>query len=191
MANVGRRGSYSNGDLRAPVTMYFLRGLLDRLLLVCAVVAGGLVPGFIAQYRQRLGGRLDQARLDLEPWQKLADQFYQGDIDKLIDYHLSSSDPKFYAEGGVIRSLVAAVHQLQSAVDALHGNLYQQVAYLTVHTDAGLARATFADWVPTFALSGEGIVFALLFAVAVWLVFHALWWLLALSSQRLSRRRYA
>jgi Protein of unknown function (DUF2937) len=181
----------ANGNLRAPVTMYFLRGLLDRALLVCAVVVGGLVPGFIAQYRQRLGGRLDQARLDLEPWQKLADQFYHGDIKQLIDYHLSSSDPKFYAEGGVIRSLVATVHELQSAVDALHGNLYQQAAYLTLHADPGLARATFADWVPTFALSGEGIVFALLFAVAVWLVFHALWWLLTLGGQRMSRRRYA
>jgi len=181
----------ANGDLRAPVTMYLLRGLLDRALLVCAVVLGGLVPGFIAQYRQRLGGRLDQARLDLEPWQKLADQFYHGDINQLIDYHLTSSDPKFYAEGGVIRALVNTVHQLQGAVDALHGSLYQQVAYLTLHGDAGLARATFADWVPTFALSSEGIVFALLFAVAVWLVFHALWWLLTLGRQRMSRRRYA
>lgn len=171
--------------------MSILRGLLDRVLLVCAAVAGGLVPGFIAQYRQRLGGRLDQARLDLAPWQKLAEQFYHGDIDKLIQYHLSSSDPKFYAEGGVIRSLVASVQQLQGAVDALHGNLYQQVAYLSVHADAGLLRATFADWVPTFALSGEGVVFALLFAVAVWLVFQALWWLLTLGRQRVSRRRYA
>src|SRR2546429_70783 len=43
--------------------MLFLRGLFDRLFLVTAVVAGGLLPGFIAQYRQRVGGRLDQARL--------------------------------------------------------------------------------------------------------------------------------
>ena len=51
--------------------MSYVRGLIDRLLLICAAVAGGLVPGFISQYRQRLGGRLDQARLDLAPWQKL------------------------------------------------------------------------------------------------------------------------
>jgi hypothetical protein len=171
--------------------MLFLRGLLDRLLLVCAVVAGGLVPGFIAQYRQRLGGRLDQARLDLASWQKLADQFHQGDLGKLIQYHLDSNDPKFQAEGAVIRSLVATVHQLQSAADALHGNLFQQVAYLALHTDAGLARATLGDWVPTFALSGEGVLFALLFAVGVWLLFHTLWWLLALIGRRAVSRRYA
>lgn len=153
-----------------------VRGLLDRALLVSTAVAGGLIPGFIAQYRQRLGGRLDQAKLDLAPWQKLADQFYHGDIDQLIQYHLTSTDPTFHSEGGVIRGLVASVHQLQSAVDALHGSLASQAGYLALHADVGIARATLADWVPTFALSGEGLVFAAVFAVLVWLVFHALWW---------------
>ena len=151
------------------------------MVLVSAAVGGGLIPGFIAQYRQRLGGRLDQAKLDLEPWQKLADQFYQGDIDKLIQYHLSSNNPTFHSEGAIIQGLIATVHQLQSAVDALHGSLASQAAYLALHVDAGLARATLGDWVPTFALSGEGLVFALLFALLVWLVFHALWLLLGVG----------
>jgi hypothetical protein len=160
--------------------MLYLRGLLDRVLLVCAVVAGGLVPGFIAQYRQRLGGRLDQAQLDLAPWQRLAEQYYQGDIERLIRYHLESSDPKFHAEGAVIRSLVATVQQLQQAVDGLQGSLFHQAEYLALHADPGLARATLHDWVPTFALTSDGIVFALVFAVVLWLAFHALWRLLAL-----------
>ena len=57
------------------------------------------------------------------------------------------------------------------------------------HTDPGLARATLHDWVPTFALSTEGIVFALVFAVVVWLLFQALWQLLALLSWRGRRVR--
>lgn len=171
--------------------MFVLRGLLDRVLLVCAVVAGGLVPGFIAQYRQRLGGRLDQAQLDLAPWQHLADQFYQGDLGKLIQYHLSSTDPKFFAEGAVIRSLVETVQNLKAAVEAMHGSLLHQVAYLAGHADAGLTRATWNDWVPTFALSGEGLLFALAFAAALWLVFQFTWWLFALAGRRLTGRRYA
>lgn len=168
-----------------------LRGLLDRLLLVASVVAGGLVPGFIAQYRQRLGGHLDQARLDLQPWQRLADQFYHGDIDKLIQYHLSSTDPTFHSEGAVIRGLVVTVQQLQSAADALHTSLVQQVAWLVLHADPSLTRATFSDWVPTFALSAEGLLFAVAFALAVWLIFHALWWLLTLVTGLLFGRPYA
>jgi hypothetical protein len=160
--------------------MLFLRGLFDRLFVAGAAVAGGLVPGFIAQYRQRLGGRLDQARLDLQPWQRIADQFYQGDLQNLIQYHLDSKDSTFHAEGGVIQALVTTVQRLQSAVDALHASLFHQLGYLTLHADTGLMRATFADWVPTFALSVDGVLFALLFGVAAWLLFHLFWWLFAL-----------
>jgi hypothetical protein len=169
--------------------MLFVRGLLDRILLVCAVVAGGLVPGFIAQYRQRLGGRLDQARLDLAPWQRLTDQYYQGDIERLIRYHLESTDPKFHAEGAIIRGLVETVQRLQSAMDALHGSLFHQATYLALHADPGLAGATWHDWVPTFALSAEGIVFALVFALVLWVAFHALWRLLAILRAGAPSRR--
>ena len=168
--------------------MSLVRGLLDRLFLICAVVAGGLVPGFIAQYQQRLGGRLDQARLDLAPWQKLADQFYQGDIGKLIQYHLDSNDPRFHAEGAVIRGLVTSVQQLQDAVAALHRDLFHQIGWLTLHGDPSLARATLGDWVPTFALSSQGVLFALVFALAVWLIFHALWGAFAYGGRRLLGR---
>ncbi len=159
--------------------MGILRGLLDRLLLIAAIVAGGLVPGFIAQYRQRLGGRLDQARLDLEPWRRLAEQYQHGDLKALIDYHLASPDPTFHAEGQLIQNLIATVTELEHAVAALQGNLFQQLGYLLVHADPGLARATWADWVPTFALSGEGLLFAALFALGVWLAFQLIWWALA------------
>ena len=167
----------------------FLRGLIDRALLVGAAVVGGLVPGYIAQYRQRLGGRLDQARLDLEPWQRIADQFHQGDLGKLIQYHLESTDPTFHSEGEAIQSLVNAVQRLQAAVDAMHGSLVMQAKYLLFHADPSLARATLADWVPTFALSVEGIAFAIVFAMVLWLLFHALWWLLALGFSQLGGRR--
>ncbi len=168
--------------------MSYVRGLIDRLLLICAVVAGGLVPGFISQYRQRLGGRLDQALLDLAPWQKIADQYFHGDLGRLIQYHLASQDPTFHSEGAVIRSLAATVRHLQSEVAALHGSLFQQAAYLALHADPVIARATLGDWVPTFGLSTDGILFALLFAFALWAVFQASWSLTAAGGRRLSAR---
>lgn len=155
--------------------MRLIRGLIDRLLLLAAAITGGLVPGFISQYRQRLGGRLDQALADLAPWQHLADQFHHGHLSELIQYHLASSDPTFHAEGAIIQSLIQTVARLQAAVDALQTTLFHQLMYLSTHTDPELARATLRDWVPTFALSVEGLLFALTFAFVAWLVFHAIW----------------
>jgi hypothetical protein len=169
--------------------MAFVRGLLDRVLLVAAAVAGGLLPGYVAQYRQRLGGRLEQARIDLEPWQKIADQSYQGDLDKLIAYHLNSTDPTFHAEGDALHALVLNVRALQNAVEGLQGSLWHQLGFLSTHADVGLARATLGDWVPSFALSFDGIAFALLFAMILWLLFHALWHSVAWAGGARYRRR--
>jgi hypothetical protein len=168
--------------------MSFIRGLVDRLLLICAIVAGGLVPGFISQYRQRLGGMLDQAKRDLAPWQRIADQNFHGDLAQLIQYHLASKDPTFHAEGAAISSLVASVQHLQSEVAALHGSLFQQAVYLALHVDPAIAHATLGDWVPTFGLSADGISFALIFALCLWLLFQILWSLGALGGRGLARR---
>lgn len=168
--------------------MSFVRGLVDRVLLVCAVVAGGLVPGFISQYRQRLGGRLDQAKLDLAPWQRIADQHFHGDLAQLIRYHLTSKDPTFHSEGAAIGALVASVQHLQSEVAALHGNLFRQAAYLALHGDPSIAHATLGDWVPTFGLSADGMAFALLFALGLWLLFQILWSAGAAGGRGLARR---
>ena len=168
--------------------MSYVRGLIDRLLLICAVVAGGLVPGFISQYRQRLGGRLDQARIDLAPWQKIADQNFHGDLAQLIQYHLMSKDATFHAEGAAISSLVASVQHLQLEVAALHGNLFQQVGYLAFHIDPAIARATLGDWVPTFGLSADGVLFALIFAFALWVAFQMIWSLTALGGRKWAAR---
>jgi Protein of unknown function (DUF2937) len=168
--------------------MLLVRGLIDRLLLICAVVAGGLVPGFMAQYRQRLGGRLDQALLDLAPWRKIADQYFHGNLASLINYHLASKDPAFHSEGAAIRSLAATVQQLQAEVAALHGNLFQQAAYLALHADPGIARATLSDWVPTFGLSADALLFALILAASLWLLFQASWSLTATGGRHLAAR---
>jgi hypothetical protein len=91
----------------------------------------------------------------------------------------------------VIQSLLDAVHALQAAVQALHASLFQQMFYLIGHADPGLLRATYADWVPTFALSGEGLLFAALVALSLWLAFQGLWWLLARTAGRRTGERYA
>lgn len=161
--------------------MALLRGLLDRLLLVAAAITGGLIPGFISQYRQRLGGRLDQARVDLASWQKIADQFFQGSLDKLIQNHQGSTDPAIQAEAHLVQSLVTSVHNLQDAVDALNADLWHQVAYLTWNADPELMRATFSVWSPTFSLTAQGLLLAAAVAALVWLLFQLIWWLVVMG----------
>jgi Protein of unknown function (DUF2937) len=159
--------------------MPLLRGLLDRAVLIVGVFAGGMVPSYLAQYRQRVGGALGQALKDLAPFQEIANRFHDGSLSKLVQHHLASTDPTFRAEGVAIQAIVDSVAALRHAVNALDANAFQQLRYLITQGDPALLDATWAAFRPAFALSADSLVMALAFGLSVWLAFIALWWLLA------------
>ena len=155
--------------------MAILRGILDRIVLVVAILAAGCVPSFVAQYRQRLGGMLDQATKDLALFQDIANRFHGGDIQRLIKHHLASTDPTFRAEGTAIQTLVENVAQLKASLAALNADFYSQLAYLARNGDATVAKATWDAFVPALSLTGETLLFAFATGVVIWLVFLVVW----------------
>ena len=159
--------------------MIFIRGILDRIILVIGVVAAGCIPSFIAQYRQRVGGRLDQVLQDIAPFQAIADQFHHGSLQGLIQYHLASADPTFHSEGEALQGMVDSADQLGQAYQALNTDLFHQLAYMLTKTDPLIARATWEIFSPSFNLTVESIVFAVMVGAAIWLVFLAVWMIFA------------
>jgi hypothetical protein len=166
--------------------MGLIRGALDRIVLVAAILACGCVPGFIAQYRQRIGGRLDQVLSDLKPFQEIAQRNFGGSLDALVQHHRASSDPAFPQEGTAIQQMIDAAARLREAVRALDTDLYGQFAWLLRHADPELVRATWSAWQPSFDLSYQGLTFAVCAGLALWLVFLLLWFAAA-ALMRVSR----
>jgi hypothetical protein len=157
--------------------MEFIRGILDRIILVVGVVAAGCIPSFIAQYRQRVGGRLDQVLQDIAPFQAIANQSHHGSLQELIRYHLASADATFHNEGAALQAMVDSAYQLRQALDALNTDLFHQMFYMLTKADPLIARATWEIFSPAFNLTPESIVFAAIIGVTIWLVFLALWML--------------
>jgi Protein of unknown function (DUF2937) len=168
--------------------MAMLRGLLDRLILLAAVVAAACIPSFVAQYRQRLGGRLEQVQADLMPFQAIANHSFGGDLSALIRHHLASRDGSFHQEGQALQQLVDAAARLRAAVQGLNTDLVHQCLYLLRHPDMQLLRGTWSIYQPGFTLTLQGAEFALVVGVLVWLLFLGLWHGTA-GTWRLVRRR--
>ncbi len=152
-----------------------LRGLLDRLVLLSGTIAGGCVPGFIQQYRQRVGGRLDQVQIDLAPFQQIAARFHEGDMGRLVRHHLASPDPSFHAEGEALQAMLDSQARLQAMAEGLSGSIWQQIGYLLRHYDSSIGAATWRDHVPTFSLDPGSIVVALTVGATLWVMFLLLW----------------
>ena len=159
--------------------MPLLRGLLDRAVLIVGVFAGGMVPSYLAQYRQRVGGALGQALKDLAPFQEIANRFHDGSLAKLVQHHLASTDPAFRAEGAAIQAMADSVAALQSTLAALDTHVFQQAWFLLNHADVEIAHSTWAAFRPSFGLSADSLLMAAAFGLGVWLLFLALWWAMA------------
>ena len=156
--------------------MDFIRGMLDRIVLVTGCVLAGCVPSFISQYRQRLGGQLDQVLADISAFQQIADKYHQGSLQELIQHHLNSNDATFFEEGTAVQKMLSTAEQLRQAAHALNADLYHQVAYLlTGGLDQNIAKAAWITYTPSFVLSNEGIIFSLVAGILIWLVFLLFW----------------
>ena len=150
-------------------------GLLDRAVLLLGTTLGACVPGFVVQYRQRVGGRLDQVELDLAPFREIARQQHGGSLDALIQHHLQSVDATFHAEGSAIQAMGNAEASLRNMMEALQGSVLHQLAWLIPHYDRGIGRATWQSYVPSINLEASSIVVAVLIGGTLWLLFLALW----------------
>lgn len=160
--------------------MDFIRGILDRIVLVAGTVAAGCIPSFIAQYRQRVGGRLDQVLKDLEPFQQIANQYHHGSLNELIQHHLNSTDSTFHDEGAAVHAMVSSAEQLRRALQALDTDLYHQLTYLlTGGLDTPIARAAWEIYSPSFNLTFESMVFAAIVGILIWVAFLSIWFAFA------------
>jgi Protein of unknown function (DUF2937) len=157
--------------------MDLLRGIFDRFVLLATFLIAGCVPAFIAQYRQRLGGALDQVSKDLAPFREIARQLHGGKIDKLIEHHQMSSDPTFQAEGNAIAAMMRSLERLRASVEALDTDLIQQILALAKRGDPQIAKAAWAAYEPAFSFSAEGMLFAGGVAFIAWLLFMLIWWM--------------
>lgn len=157
--------------------MDFVRGILDRIVLVTGIVAAGCVPSFIAQYRQRVGGQLDQVLHDIAPFQEIANQFHHGSLEELVRYHLASPDATFHSEGAAIQEMVNSAEQLRRVLEALNTDLFHQLVYLLGKIDPPTARATWGVFSPSFGLTAQSIIFAFMVGMAIWLAFFAVWYI--------------
>lgn len=155
--------------------MSLFRGLFDRLVLIGGVLAGGCVPGFITQYHQRVGGRLDQVKIDLAPFQQVANRFHGGELDALVKHHLASPDQSFHAEGQAVQAMVDNLVRLQAMADGLSGSVWKQIGFLARHYDRDIGAATWQDFLPSFNLDPASLMVAGAFGVVCWLVFLGLW----------------
>lgn len=148
--------------------------LIDKIAFLAGFGAGAQLPKFMADQRQWLAGRLEQARLDLAAFQDIAERFHGGSLEALAEHHLASTDATFHAEGVVIQRLAAQAEELAQAQRALYGGLHEQFGWLVTHFDLSHAQTAWQHYRFGVEFTSDALIAGLIAAFAASLLLHGL-----------------
>jgi len=117
-------------------------------------------PTYYQQYLQRLGGRVDQAQIQVTRIETAARE--EGmTLAQYIEKFTGSADSAYQQQGTVLREEIADLDRLRSAVDALTtAPPLERPWRLLQHIDADTARTAFNDFALGLPLTTEGLVYA-------------------------------
>ena len=138
--------------------------MLNRLIRGLAIFAGAILlsqfPAFYDQYVQRLGGRLDQARVQVERIDAAA-RAERMTRDAYIAVFVTSDRSPVARQGRIMREQITDLGRLHAAQAALAParTLTRPVRFAR-HVDRDLAGATLESFQPGLPLTSEGIVYA-------------------------------
>lgn len=138
-----------------------LKRLVFALSLVCAALASQ-APEFAQQYRQRLGGAIDELRAIVAQF----DADAKGEKltrDEALTRLQDNSDALVSKRAVAMRETIAREQrlnaQLQSFADA---GPFQRIGVMLGDVDAGIARRAWQVFEPAVPLTVEGLVSALI-----------------------------
>ena len=175
----------------APIRPIFrkVETLLDRVLCVFGAVAFAQLPEFIQQYRQRLGGHLDEARHQLAEYTAIATRAKLS-LPQFIERTSTNSDTTVAQLGTVMRNAMLRVDELTSVEAALsQASLWAKPFVFFTHLEPGIARATWDVYLPAVPTTAEGLSYAVAGMITLLGLYHGL--IRYPISAVLSRRRRA
>ena len=155
-----------------------LTALSDRIVFTASFIIGIQLPAFINAYRQRLSGHLEEAKTQLQQYQMIADQQFNGSLESLVQSFISNSDEAIKNVGGVIQTTLTTVESYRQQLSLLNQENYlYQVFYFFKHIDVVKFRATIEIFTPAIPLSVEAIATGACFAL---ITSFTLFWLIPL-----------
>jgi hypothetical protein len=128
-----------------------LSQLFRILIFSFGFLVGGQLPAFLDIYRQHAETHLKEAQIDFSGFQKIANHYFSGNVEKLIAHHLKSQDSVFIDEGKVIDTIWKRTLYFQKEVNALDNVLPIQAFHVLVLGDKELWNETLHHY--SFALT--------------------------------------
>lgn len=148
-----------------------INNILDRCFFTVTFIFGVQLPAFMQQYQQRLAGHLNEAQLQLEQFNIIAQQHFDGSLVTMISRYKNNNEASISSTGELIEALVARVQYLGSHLEQINSSEYLTSLYLFLrHLDGQIAKATANDFSMAIPIELNALATGAVLAVGVLLI---------------------
>ena len=138
--------------------------MIGRILAVAVglfgALAGSQLPEFAQQYRQRLGGAIDELHRVVDRFDSSA-QTSGLSREQAITRLREQPEPLARRQGEAMEDVSARLDRLQHQRDDFaSAGSFGRIVVLIREADPGLARSTYLDFEPAVPATSEGVVMA-------------------------------
>jgi len=140
-----------------------------QIIFAISVLFGLQLPSFLQQYEIRLQGHYNEAVLQLEQYQSLANLHSSGDLNTLIKEHRESQSLLFQDEATVIENKYFRVQGLQQKINYLDRPIWFRLAILITEVGQPIFQSTWQSYQANIVLNQESIIVAIIVAILLML----------------------
>jgi hypothetical protein len=145
------------------------------VIVACISLLIGLqVPNFVDQYQKRVDAHLREVTINLQPFQEIANKYFGGDMNKLIELHRSSDAKPFQEEGLAIEKMVQRKLHFEADLAALKVSLPKKALHVLLHGDKEILDEALGQYSYAVPLNQDALVFGFGFAAALLLLVELL-----------------
>ena len=147
------------------------------LMIVVACIAlliGLQLPNLADQYEKRVDAHLREVTIDFQPFQAIADRYYNGNIGKLIELHRKSAERPFQDEGMAVEKMYQRKLRFEAEMAALNTSLPYRIIHILFNGDKEMMGETLAQYTYTVPLNQDALMVGGAIAAAVLLALELL-----------------
>ena len=159
-----------------------MMSILYRYLIVIiacfALLLGLQAPNFIDQYQKRVDAHLREVTANLEPFQAIADRYFNGDLARLIDMNLKADARPLQEEGRAIERMVQRKQRFAAEIAALQTSLVMKAVHVIFDGDREMIDEVLGQYTYAVPLDQDALMFGAGVAVAMLVLVELLFALL-------------
>lgn len=129
------------------------------IIVACAAMLAGIqIPNLVDQYGKRIDAHLREVTINLKPYQDIADKYFGGSLEKLIDLHHKSEVKAFQEEGEAIAAMVKRKARFQADMAALQVSLPMKIVNILLDGDREMIDETLQQYTYAVPLNQDALL---------------------------------